>query len=255
MWPPGRDLRAAVMTVLLPAPLAAQGAFFEGGLLFARGDYVYVTPTNSASLSAGLGLTAGRLTLRATLPVFARDTRVLVPKGSVPTAPAPAATPSSYAAALSDPFAQASIDVLPAGRTALGLTASVKVPVVAAGAFGTGRWDYGGGVSVSRMLGSSALVGVDLGYWHLGDPPDLRLNDVATGTLTLGRSFARSWSASVSFSASRAAVPGYADPRWLGVLVGRASGRGMWGLTLSAGLTPTAPDVGVGLIWRVRLGG
>jgi hypothetical protein len=242
------------LVALLPAPLAAQGAFFEGGLLFARGDDVYVEPTNSGSFSAGLGWSAGRLTLRATVPVFVRDTRLLELRSALPAAAAPTSTRASYDMALTDPFLQAHVALLPPGRTALGVVATVKVPVAAAGEFGTGRWDYGVGASVSRTVGSASLLGLDLGYWRLGDPPDLELQDVLMGSVTLGHSLTRRWSASVSLSGSRSAIPGYDDPCWLGLLVGRASGRGMLGVTLSAGLTPTAPDFGVGLIWRVRLG-
>ena len=74
-----------------------------------------------------------------------------------------------------------------------------------------------------------------------------------TGTFTLGQAFGRSWTASASVSGGRSAVAGYDDAWWVSLLVGRSFSRGIWGVTASVGLSDTAPDVTVGLVWRARL--
>ena len=98
------------------------------------------------------------------------------------------------------------------------------------------------------------VLGLDLGYWWLGDMPDLDLQDTVTGTVSVGRAFGRSWTASLSVSGGRSALAGYDDPWWAGLLVGRSFTRGTWGLTATVGLTKGAADFTLGVVWRARLG-
>ena len=63
----------------------------------------------------------------------------------------------------------------------------------------------GPAINVMAIFLSARVLGLDLGVWHLGDPPDLDLQDTVTGTLTVGRPLGRLWSASasrISFSLS-----------------------------------------------------
>jgi hypothetical protein len=253
-----RRRRSSLLGLLLsavPGTLLAQGLYFEGGLSIARGDYVYAQQTSSGGAAAGLAWSGRRFTLRATLPYFVRDTNILTQSGSPPReVPDGTAAESGHEGALSDPVAQFYAQVLQSGRTGFGLSVSVKVPVVEAGSFGTGQWDVGGGLSLSRFVGSATMLGLDVSYWHLGDMPDLALQDTVAGTLTVGRSLGRSWLASASVSGNRSSLAGYAAPWWASVLVSRASPAGILGLTASLGLSATAPDVTVGVVWRARLG-
>jgi hypothetical protein len=252
MWPRLRDVLVAALTLLVPTLALAQGAFLEGGVSFARGDYVYTAPTSSGAASLGLAWSSPRLTARLSAPYFLRDTRLLTVEGFEPVdgdLPAEA----EYSGSLADPVAQVFVTAHRDARTAVGLSASVKVPILEAGDFGTGRWDVGAGLSLSQFVTDRTLLGLDLGYWHLGDPPDLDLQDTVTGTVTVGRSLGRLWSASASLSGGRSAVAGYANPWWASVLVSRVSTGGVWGLTASFGLTDTAPDITLGLLFRLRL--
>jgi hypothetical protein len=249
-----RSALPALLWLAGPGTCLGQGLFLEGGLSFARGDYIYTQPTSSGGAAAGLAWSARRLTFRATMPYFVRDTRVLPLSGEAPPGGGdtePAAT--GHEGSVSDPVVQAYAQVLQSGHSGIGLSASVKVPLVEAGAYGTGEWDVGGGLSLSRLVGSATMLGLDVSYWHMGDMPDLPLQDGVAGTFTLGRSFGRSWLASASLSGSRSTVAGYEAPWWASLLVSRAGARGILGLTASVGLTDTAPDVTVGVVWRVRL--
>ena len=253
MWPRLRESSLAALTLLLPTPVLGQGAFLEGGLSLARGDYVYTTPTSSAAASLGLAWSTPRLTARLTVPFFVRDTRLLTVRGFEPVDPEPLATGAEYTGSLADPVAQLFVSAHRGDRTAVGLSVSLKIPVLEAGDFGTGRWDLGGGLSLSRFVGAGTLVGLDLVYWHLGDPPELDLQDTVTGTLTIGRPLGRLWSLSASLSGGRSAVAGYADPWWASLLISRVFPRGIWGLSTSVGLTDTAPDFSLSLLYRLRL--
>jgi hypothetical protein len=254
MWRRRRDPIVAALFVLVPVSAAAQGLYFEGGLSFARGDYVYTQQTSGGGAAAGLAWSARRLTARVTLPFFVRDTRLLTARGEArPEETDPTSSATGYEGSLSDPLLQVYAQVLQSRRTGVGLSGSAKIPVVEAGYFGTGEWDFGGAASLSQFVGSATMLGVDVSYWHLGDMPDFPLQDTVTGTLTLGQAFGRSWTGSVSVSGGRSSVAGYDNPWWTSLLVGRSFGRGIWGLTASVGLSNAAPDVTVGLVWRARL--
>ncbi len=251
MSPRLRERLLPALTLLLPAPALAQGAFLEGGISLARGDYVYTAPTSSGAASLGLAYSTPRLTARVSVPYFVRDTRLLTVRGLEPVEPV--APSAQYTGSLADPVVQLFVTAHQGDRSSVGLSASVKVPVLEAGDFGTGRWDVGAGLSLSRVVGSRTFLGLDLGFWRLGDPPDLDLQDTLTGTLTVGRPLGRLWTASASLSGGRSVVPGYADPWWASLLVSRLSARGIWGFTASFGLTDTAPDFTLGLLYRLRL--
>jgi len=257
MWRRLRESRLAfrltVLLALVPSALAAQGTHFEGGVSFATGDYVYTQRTSGGAASAGLAWTKGRLTLRATVPWFVRETAVLTEAGAEVPPEDPSAPSGGYASSVGDPFFQVYLGAVSTVRTSVSLGFSTKVPILEAGDFGTGGWDFGGSVSVSRSVGTATLLGFDGSYWHLADPPDLDLQDTVMGTATVARGLGRRWSLSLSLSGSRSAGPGYADPWWCGVLVGRSFSRGIWGLTMTIGLSETAPDFGAGLIWRLRI--
>jgi len=254
MWRRCRDALVAPLLVLVPPVATAQGLYFEGGLSFARGDYVYTQQTSGGGAAAGLAWSSRRLTARVTLPYFVRDTRLLTVTGEAPPEEVdPALSTTGHEGSLSDPLVQLCGQVLQSSSTGVGLSGSVKVPVVEAGHFGTGEWDFGAAASLSHFVGTATMLGLDISYWHLGDMPEFLLQDTVTGTLTLGRIFGRSWTASASVSGGRSAVAGYDDPWWASLLVGRSFSRGIWGLTASVGLSDAAPDVTVGLVWRARL--
>ena len=184
-----------------------------------------------------------------------RDTQLLTVRGFEPVEPEPLTTGAQYTGSFADPVAQLFVTAHQGGLSAVGLSASVKIPVLEAGDFGTGCWDVGAGLSLSRFVGSSTFLGLDLGYWHLGDPPDLDLQDTLAGTVTVGRPLGRLWSASASLSGGRSAVPGYAHPWWTTLLVSRVFPRGIWGLSASFGLTDTAPDITLALLFRLKAKG
>jgi len=254
MSPRRRSGLIGLLLAAAPGTCLGQGLYFEGGLSLARGDYVYSQQMSSGGAAAGLAWTGGRLTVRATLPYFVRDTSVLPASAEVPAESQPEPVPGGHEGSISDPLLQVYGQVYQSRRSAVGLSASLKVPVVAAGDFGTGEWDLGGGLSLSHFVGTATMLGVDLSYWHLGDMPELPLQDAVMATLSLGHSLGRSWLASASLSGGRSTLAGYEDPWWASVLVSHAGRRGLLGVTASVGLTSTAPDVTVGVVWRVRLG-
>ncbi len=275
-----KHVLTAVLLVLAPAPLAAQGLHYEGSLGLSRGSYIFADPITTWSLQSGLALSAGRLTLRASLPLILQNSTLLTASGmgSVPSggsnsgvvadsgrqgsggggmgmARGPVVVPSSaytgYNLAVGDPLLQGSLQLL-GGRTALGISALAKAPLADTATYGTGQWDAGAGVSLSHIIGTTTLVGADLAWWHLGDLPDLNLRDPFQGSLSLAVLRPSGWGASLSLSGSTTVLDGY-DPPVSATLSLLRTGTPSWVLSAAAGLTETAPAFSLSLAWRARL--
>ena len=254
MWPRRRDATVAALLALVAASAAAQGLYLEGGVSLARGDYVYTERTSSGGGALGLAWSSRRLTARVTLPFFVRDARLLTLSGApLPEQTETLPSETGYEGSVSDPLVQVYVQVFQRRDTGLGVSASVKPPLVEAGSFGTGEWDASASASLSQFVGPRTMLGLDVGYWHLGDMTELPLDDTVTATLTVGQALGRDWTASLSLSGAQSSIAGFPDAWWVGLLAGRSFSRGMWGLTASVGLSDGAPDFTAGLVWRARL--
>jgi len=169
----------------------------------------------------------------------------------------PVAVPTSaatgYQWAVGDPFVGATVFGLRHGRVGLALTGTVKIPVVDTSSFGTGAWDVGGTVSGSLIISSRVMLGVDGGYWHLGDPPGLELRDPVLLGGTLSVLAGGGWGLSAGLSGATPTIEGFSTiaSATFGVL--RIAGSGSFGVLGSIGLTDTAPDVTASVTWRLGL--
>lgn len=270
----------AVLLVIAPASLAAQGLAWEGSLGLARGAYIFADPVTTWSLHTGLALTSGRVTLRASLPLLLQNSTLLTASatGGVPSggsssgavadsgkqraggrtmmpARGPVEVPPSaytgYRLAVGDPLLQGSVRLVE-GPTSVGLSALAKAPVADTATYGTGRWDAGASLSLSRLLGRAALLAVDISWWHLGDLPSLDFRDPLQGSLSLAILRPGGWGASFTVAGSTRILQGYDPPLTVGAAVLR-TGNPSWVLGAQAGLTETAPALAVNLGWRATL--
>lgn len=278
-----RRVVAVLVGVVLPLPaLAAQQLAYEGGLSFASGNYIFSARTSSWSVASGLSLTAGRVVLRAGLPVYIQNTSLvtgsgvgMMPSGgptssgmvsdsgrnggmmsrggaSRPRLPVPSTALTGYRAAAGDPLVQIAWQAVAGGRTSVTIGAAAKIPATDTSAYGTGEWDAGASVSLTRRAGATRLVGVDLAYWHLGDLPQLDFRDPLVATATASQVFAGTWGVSVFVTGSSGALRGYDAPVSVGAGVSRLGGT-LWGLTATVGLTETVPDFSIAASWRIGL--
>lgn len=82
-------MRAALALALgcVVTRASAQQAVYEGGVSLATGQYIFTERTTSWALVSTLAMELGRVTLRATLPVFAQNTSLVTgsPAGGLPT--------------------------------------------------------------------------------------------------------------------------------------------------------------------------
>lgn len=83
-----------LLGVALPLPVAAQGLHYEGSASLASGTYIFAERTNSWMLSSGLALTAGPVTVRASVPAYLQNTTLVA---GTATGPLPTGGASSHA--------------------------------------------------------------------------------------------------------------------------------------------------------------
>ncbi len=274
----------AALTAATPA--AAQRVAYEGSLGMATGRYIFTDRTTTFSLSSGLALTAGRVTIRASLPVWLQNSTVITasgPGGALPSGGSSGGTVSDsgrgrgsggglpgaalavarrvemptsaftdYRAAVGDPLVGASVLLRRGGRVSLSLGGLAKVPLADTAHYGTGEWDLGATASASVRLGGTTLLGADVAWWYLGDLPDLDFNNPVSGSLSLTHLSSGRWAFSVFARGSSAAVPGFEAPASAGGGITWLSRSVAIGIEAAAGLTETSPDVGITAYWRVQ---
>ena len=289
----GSALAVAVLSAGVWQITHAQTVHYEGGVSVSSGNYIFTERTTSWTFTNGLALGAGPFTFRATVPLYSQNTTLIAGTGSgpVPTggsssgivadsvaarggkgqggmgqdvaAPAmllaagpvdvPSTAVTGYELAAGDPLVSMSIAVTGASPVSLTFGAGVKLPLTDTTSFGTGEWDYGGTASLSYRLGYTSSLGVDLGYWHLGDLPNLELNDPLMGSVSFAYLSPSGWGGLLSVSGATSAISEFAAPAYAGATITRVSDGGTVGLHASVGLTESAPDFTLGVSWRVGL--
>lgn len=157
-----------------------------------------------------------------------------------------------------DPTFRVDVDLVRPGRSDVTVTLSgqVKAPVAdPERGFGTGEWDGGGALSVAGRVGGSVLLFGEVGYWVLGDMPELELQDPVSYSVGIGHALG---DGRVSLLAS---LSGYSriladtdPPLDVGGAIGYriAEGRSL-NLGLTIGLSESSPDFAVSAGWRTRL--
>lgn len=288
---PARLAMLSLLGALPGGPLASQGAYWENGLSVSSGRYYFSERTTTWTLTTGAAFQRGALTLRATLPAYLQNTTLLTSglAGPLPTGgggPAsgalqdssnarkarhsgggagpmlarmmsggavevPASSVTGYTVRLGDPTAQLSLWPQRSSSTALGFTATVKVPATNDG---TGAWDVGGSVGIAQTVGGRLLLMLDAGYWHLGDLPELDLQDPWLGSASAGVMLGGGWACSLSGSAARSVVAGFDDSYGVGAGVTHVGRTGSVGVTAMVGLTESTADFTIGVSWRQALG-
>jgi hypothetical protein len=263
-----------LLSCAIPSFVFGQELAYTGGIQFATGRYLFETRTNSAYVLSGLDLSAGPVRLGASIPVVVQSTPwitygpVPLPSGGQQAGEVtrqsgrgqrrivlPIATVNGTHAGLGDPLLRADVELArdSGGRPSIRVGASAKAPLASIDdGFGTGEWDYGAGLTLSKQFGPHTLSG-DVAFWRFGDLDDLALEDAWAYGLSYGRRLAGGrWSLLASGSGYTTIIPGEDPPVQVGVGIGRifSSRRAVTG-TVSVGVTDTAPDVSVGFGWRV----
>ncbi len=285
-----RALSAAALAAVAGVAVAQEPAItYIGSLQYASGNYTLSETTSSSLLFNGLSYRRGRWRLSASIPLIHQDSPFVTYSGGMPVpagrrqavetddgtdggvggihgsgsgrggtvvVPDPG-TLDFNKSGVGDPLFRADF-AISEGRADgpdFGVYLAAKPPLADEDSgFGSGEWDYGAGITVSKRAGQNFLV-ADLGYWVYGDLPDLELMDPLAFSFGLGRSLPGGrYSVLGSVWGSTETVDGVDGPVQVGVTGSRLmdSGRSL-NVTLSAGLTESAPDYSLSLGWRLGL--
>lgn len=288
-------VRPAWMTLALLAaavPAAAQRLAYEGSLGMTTGRYIFTSRTTTLTFSTGLALTAGRLTLRASVPLWLQNSTVITASGPGGTLPSggssggtvsdsgkgrggggngggggaaarvsasrmrvevPASAFTDYRAAIGDPVLGATVGLHQGHRLSLTIGGMTKVPVADTAHFGTGEWDVGASASASLRLGDRTVLGADAAWWYLGDLPELDFSNPFSGSVSLTHLRSAHWAVGLFLRGSTSAIAGFSAPASAGGGVTWLSAGSALGVEAAAGLSETSPDIGVTAYWRVPI--
>ncbi|KPK04913.1 MAG: hypothetical protein AMS20_07855 [Gemmatimonas sp. SG8_28] len=222
----------------------------SGGGLVPTGGSSSGTVADSSSARRGRG---------GTIPTGATTSSLSVPSLSVVqsadgTIEVPSAAVTGYAAHAGDPLIGATAAVS-SGRLSLLLGASAKVPLNDSTGYGTGAWDFGGSGSLSYLFGLTTMISVDAAYWVMGDLPELDLQNPLLLSASLSFLGLSGWGVSGSLSTASPVIDGYSGSTMVTGSLLRVGRSRSLGLNIGVGLSAMAPDVTVGLTWRMQLTG
>lgn len=273
-----RGAVAGALALLAAASAAAAQVTYSGSVQYATGEYIFAERTNSFYLFSGLSVSLGPVTLGASIPLIAQNTPWVSYGGGGMIASGgmehdsvgghmgrrggggislPDTAPFDRVG-LGDPVGSVEVELwretgpLPSVRA----VAVAKAPLVEVDrGFGTGEWDYGGGLSLAKTAGPAFLF-ANATYWVLGDLRELELKDGVAYAAGVGVPLAGAkWGLLGLFSGSTRVVEGTVPPAQVGVGLTRYldAGRSLSG-GASIGLSESSPDFTVSLGWRLPLG-
>jgi len=276
---------AALFLLVGSAPLAAEGFTYFGNLGYTTGSYNLSEDTTTLFLVNGFTYEKESWRFSASIPVLDQDTPYVTWFGGAPvgtgqrfgssdTSMGDTQTGSGMGTSsrrggrievpdpdtvdfsetgVGDPLLRTDFEVADSGSDAFGLFAQVKIPIADEDSgFGTGEWDYGAGVSYHHRFGTGNLF-VEGGWWSLGDLPTLELKDPFTGSISYGQApDGRAVSWLVFVNGWTEVVEGEDALLQAGLTLARRTSSGYRGsLTVTAGLSDTAPDLGVAIGWSL----
>ena len=270
----GRLIAAAGILAWILAAFASADAAelsYTGSLQFATGNYIFTERSTGLYLFNGVTVQRSPVRLSASIPVIFQNNpwitytgSGLLPSGGTRDIGEDTRgrtrlpdTTDYVDLGLGDMFIRGDLELLETAgaRPGLQLSGSVKVPVadVETG-FGTGEWDFGAGLSTSMSAGGFLLM-ADAMYWFLGDMPGLVLEDALSYGASMGRIFSGGrYGLIASFLGYTQTIEDVDPPLQLslGFTYLDSAGRSFNG-TCSAGLSESAPDIGISFGWQMPL--
>lgn len=264
----------AVLMALAAFPAAGGTLSYTGSLQLARGTYIFTQPTSGYFFFNGLSFTSERFTLAATIPLIYQSSPYVsytglgvLPSGGTESSSVsqrqgrePVLVPevveyNQYG--VGDPVITAGLTLVREGRSvpAVQISGTVKAPLASVEkGFGTGEWDASAGLGLSKRLGSVFLF-ADVGYWILGDLPELELKNAWSYAFSFGHAFSGGKLALMaSYSGITEVIAGVAPPSSLGLgLSVRVGGGSSLMLNAAFGLSEASPDLSLSLGWSIGL--
>jgi hypothetical protein len=269
-----RPAAAGVIFMALAAalPVLAGTFTYTGSVQYSQGQYFFDLTTRGVYVFNGFSFSSERFTLSATVPLIYQSTPYLsysgigvLPSGGSEssavnqrrgkeTVVLPEVVDARHYG-VGDPTLRLGLRLVKEGPSipSVEFTAQAKVPVSSLeSGFGTGAWDYGVGLALSKRLGRVILF-ADVSYWALGDLPELGLENPWVYSISAGFPLAGGRSALlVSYFGMTEVIAEVAPPSSLGLglsfKVGPSSSLMLNG---SLGISEASPDFAASIGWSV----
>ncbi len=266
-------LMASVL-LLQPAisELQGQDIAYSGSLEFASGHYQFAERTLSLFLYNELSIAEGPFRFSTDIPLIMQNTAwvsyggmgVFANGGMHDTGAEKRGDGGMMDMSfrdgfgIGDPVFRADLEVVEERYIlpSIGLVSQAKVPIFDVNhSFGTGEWDYGGGITLSRST-PDRFVFMELIYWRLGDTPEVDLMNPVAYSVALGQPLAgRGYEVVFSLSGYSAIIRGVDPEILLGIGLAHSTGSARhFGLSAAVGLTESSPEFTLSLDWLVGRG-
>ncbi len=261
-----------ILLILSVGKIHGQDISYTGSLQTAIGDYIFTDQTFSLYFFNGLTVSEGPFRISASLPVIIQSTPWISYSGGgmLPTGGAQhdevgrrshremlelSDLSETHGIGLGDPISRLDVRMLreEGSLPSIHLLTEVKIPVADVNrGFGTGEWDYGGGLSFSKTV-QSRFYSLELLYWVLGDLEELELRDPVAFSFAVGQPLAGGEvDILVSLSGYSRIIEGVDHPAQFGVSLLRQPDSGKsFILSADFGLTESAPDFMLSLGWII----
>jgi len=261
--------------------ILAQTVTYSGNLQFSTGSYFFTERTESIYFTNSLSYSGDYVRLSLSVPYVIQSTPWISysPGGGVPTGGPGHGyvgrgdqqkdmirggkhhidipdTASYRQAGLSDPGLNGSLRLYNSSsqNTTLNLNTSVKIPLSNPNTgFGTGAWDFGGGLSFFHRINTVFLF-TDVMYWQMGDMEDLDLKNPFSVSAGTGKAFMDGkWMVTASFLGSTKMIDDFEPPMSLNFGLGHLlSSKVSFSGSFSVGLTESSPDISIGAGWSTQ---
>jgi outer membrane putative beta-barrel porin/alpha-amylase len=145
-------------------------------------------------------------------------------------------------------------EVEPGIMPSIMLTGRVKAPTADRDrGLGTGEWDEGGGLGLTKLITNKFIALADVGYTIIGKPPGVDLRNQWSYDAGLGYYFLPSLLGSVYYEEARALVSGFQNPRDIFTsLSWRVAQNFRLNAGFEKGLTSGAPEYGFTVGARIQ---
>lgn len=268
-----------VLLTLAAVPPAFAGTFsYTGSFQLAQGSYYFDQTTRGFYLFNGFTFVSDVLTVSASIPLIYQSTPYVsysgvgvLPSGGMESSVVgsqsgrrpggnpvilPEAETLQYSQfGVGDPLVRLGVRLWKESRflPSVELSGQAKLPLANMEAgFGTGTWDYGAGLSLSKKLGGAILF-ADVSYWTLGDLPELEILDPWSYALSLGLPLSRGKAALLfSYFGLTRIIEGVEPPSAVGAgLSFKVGPKSSLMINGSFGLSESSPDFTASFGWAL----
>lgn len=280
-----RDLLSLILFILILLSQSGESGTWSinGGAQYLNGKYIYTTSNSTYYLNGGIRYESSHWNVGVSVPAMAQNNDLVSSSASMflPSGHHEGNNEgglgdghqgggmmgggrvvtdnveSHFVFGLGDVYLSGQYQLVGKGRSgppqggvpSIAVSAQIKFPTASTEPnYGTGEFDYGITANLSKRWNNYAGF-LDVGYWLLGDTPEINYKNPFTYGIGIGRFFQNGqFSALLYYQGYTTILENYDPPRQGSVgFYYRTSDRTIFSATASAGFSDTSPDFGLSL--------